>query len=526
MTLDLFYEIIIRQAQGVIILNKPPIVRFIFASGILLLSIIIIAFSIIQINNVLSAAPAMSITDNPNTDEMPQEVDETFNYQTNASNLPLEETDQYEENGFSITKTSYTFPEGEIFELISAIPDNPVSGAFPYNKEIILRGNRLNYYWQEYSENQKQWKNSGEISSLPKALLFIETDLESIIIAPPSIYESESIYYTRINAPDLEKPLVIQQNAEISEFTIKYEFPSEPGYTSEIWYIKSKDKLIDWTEENKALWMNQDLFKNRKLTSDGYYFRLASSYELYTPNTFFRNPANFTGAQLLAASGSRAADVLGYVTTKICLKNQNAEGFWETGPKANWLWEDYGIGNYFFDTRFNVDFASSLIDAYEKYNESVFIEGAVKFADFFCKFAEENAYETESKGWLVPDYGYYYEHTKTHVSLNHQLAEINFLLKLYKTTNDSIYLNTAYKMLEAVKDTKESWIMEDHNLKYALHYYADTRELKDYPYLTYNDLFETRKHLQDLQIDTSYIQYLMDNKKMWMDSNNISLYKR
>jgi hypothetical protein len=81
-------------------------------------------------------------------------------------------------------------------------------------------------------------------------------------------------------------------------------------------------------------------------------------------------------------------------------------------------------------------------------------------------------------------------------------------------------------MINGVKITRDRWIMPDGNLEYA--YMPDgSMGLVDYDYLTYNDLLNVQEDLvrikgqgdQDLQI-------LMESKRLWMDRNNVSGYRK
>ena len=55
---------------------------------------------------------------------------------------------------------------------------------------------------------------------------------------------------------------------------------------------------------------------------------------------------------------------------------------------------------------------------------------------------------------------------------------------------------------------------------------AGTNAMVDYPYLTYNDLFETQTIYKTIYGKTNdVIQYLMDCKMEWMLNNDVTGYR-
>lgn len=242
----------------------------------------------------------------------------------------------------------------------------------------------------------------------------------------------------------------------------------------------------------------------------------------------YRQPSDYSGASFTKYGSFPAPFELGYVFTYTCMGNQNTDGYWPTGPKSGWLATDFNIAAGFYDTRFNTDFGCNLIDAYKRYNNTQFLMAACKYAEFFLEHAEKNSYVTTNGGLLVEDYGYKFEHTKTHVSLNHQLAEMNYLYRLYNITKEERYKEMADRMLKGVEDTKDQWVLANNNLNYALYYLANTNTMVDYPYLTYNDL----KEAQELYMQShnnaknETLQYLMDCKMEWMLANGVTGYNK
>ena len=84
----------------------------------------------------------------------------------------------------------------------------------------------------------------------------------------------------------------------------------------------------------------------------------------------------------------------------------------------------------------------------------------------------------------------------------------------------------ADRMLLAVDETGEDWVLPDGNLHYQVSQdgeYGNT----DYPYLTYDDLFKLQKYLSDRFSRTDpVLDLLMQHKRAWMDANGITAYMK
>ena len=113
----------------------------------------------------------------------------------------------------------------------------------------------------------------------------------------------------------------------------------------------------------------------------------------------------------------------------------------------------------------------------------------------------------------------------SHTSLNHQLAEILFLYRASDALADDSLSALADRMLLAVDETGEDWVLPDGNLHYQVSQdceYGNT----DYPYLTYDDLFKLQKYLSDRFSRTDpVLDMLMQHKRAWMDANGYVLYE-
>jgi len=372
----------------------------------------------------------------------------------------------------------------------------------------------------------KQWVMTTNIDNIKKNTLFINTDKYNLVTSVPAVYKNEFPSNTLQVLKEDETPVKITKLD--GQYNLSFRFKQSTDKIGELWVLQSENPLYDFNDASTAENLKtHDLGIERRWSYDGYYFPIPSNYVPTGENMLYRHPANYTGASWARYSYNLLSKDLGYVMTKICSKNQNDTGYWSTDPKSLWLEADFNIKEQFYDTRFNTDFACSLVYAYQNYNVKEFLESAVRYAEFFIKHAQNNHYETDNGGWLVEDYSSETEYTKTHVSLNHQLSEINFLYELFNATAEKKYLEIADLMLLAIDDTKNSWVLPDNNLNYALMYTGTNNKMIDYPYLTYNDLFQTKqilsKYFNKVNIT---IEYLMQCKKQWMDNNNITGYNK
>lgn len=392
-----------------------------------------------------------------------------------------------------------------------------------FNTEVYIPGNTITVRYIDPETNK--WVNTSNLKNLKYTTLFIDTDTHSMVLGVPAVYSTDFTNKTLTALKTFEQTPIIEKGN--NNFKITLSFFQNKNAIGEFWYILSNKRLVDWSKkESFDELFTHDLSNNRRWSFDGYYFKTPTNYVPSGENVFYNHPSNYTGASWTKYGKNPLAKNMGYIMTETCMQNQNEQGFWQTGPKSLWLETDFNIGSNFYDTRFNTDFAFNLLNAYQQYNNPSFLESALKYAEFFIEHAKTNSYLVNGGGILVADYASFDNNAeKTHVSLNHQLTEMNFLYQLYLITNEKSYLNLANEMLLGIENTKESWVLPDKNLNYALMYNKTTNKMVDYPYLTYNDLYQT-KELIKLVFNTNNetIDYLLKNKKIWMDANNITGY--
>lgn len=354
-----------------------------------------------------------------------------------------------------------------------------------------------------------------------------------------ALFLDSPVHYMRLGLVDVFKPLknkVRQEHIEKSipitvtriDTDIKYNitFPTETGYFVENWGILGSSPLVDWNSQAAVDDARVgDLVRFRKLSTDGIYYLTPWNYYPTEKTAFWLNPAStyhVAGMFSKQNAGKYFGDIA-IASMYSAIETQGKDHYWVSTPRSDWLYQDYGIPSGFYDTRFNTDVAVYLLDMYEKTGENLALETAANYASWLREYVTEQGISTSGGGMLVPDYfkkGF--THKKTNVSLNHLVAEMNFLYRLYLINNDFDNLKVANLIKQAVRDTGRSWIREDGDLHYA--YLGEGKYgMQDYPLLTLNDLRAGQKLIKLTSPDKKgddVFQMLINAKESFLIKNN------
>ncbi len=400
-----------------------------------------------------------------------------------------------------------------------------VDGFYTYTSEVL--GNQIDLSYVTDDE-EEPFKTTSMYNNLPKKTVYISTDLGYFIASVPSVYENKRVYDSISTIDDLEKPISITKGEGV--FYITYTFPKNKNYTSEFFYLKSDVPLINFDKENKELVVRNELSGRFRLLSDGFYQK---SYENYYPTgdgNYFRNCANYIAYHYMQYNKALGIEnevpffnFISYSSTYVANQQISEYGFFETKSRSDWLFKDFLINKDFYDTRFNADNGELNILLFERFSDTFFLDTLNQYGEFFVQYAKDHSYKT-NRGILVEDYYNPEGGIKTHSSLNHHVANLNFLLSLYDITKEQKYFDTAILMLYGIEDTKDDWILDNNDLAYALHYNGTNNIMKDYPYLTYNDLFIAKERLNRFGIQSDELEQLMESKMKYMLNNGITGY--
>ncbi len=417
--------------------------------------------------------------------------------------------------------TIKTLPNGDVF----TVEKYQFEGGEDFTVEIPIAGTTGTV---QYVDENREWHTLGLYDQMPMAPLYVITDEEEWLIEPAFHYED--VGSASIDDVGLGQPVSFC----MSETGIVCNIPmtNQEGVEAYYWALQSTEQLIPLDEGvQDQLWAGYLVRDAQRYGYDGYYYTTPSSYAPYTETMFWRNPSAYGPTSFTLTGGSRASDDLSYAWLEILVDNAEPEGYWLTYPKSvGFLYNMYGMEGGFYDTRFNTDITETLFVAYGKTGDAQFLDAAIAQMDFFMEFAANHNYTFEVDGVvgiLVEDY--YHptdEYDKTHCSLNHHLAEINTLYHGYEQTGNQDYLDMAELMLQGVRNTRDLWVMDDHGLEYA--YMNDgTMGLTDYPFLTYNDLYNVQAQREKMGMERDEaLDYLMSEKKIQMDAKGITGYKR
>lgn len=391
-----------------------------------------------------------------------------------------------------------------------------LSGHYPTKGRTFAypAGNRVPGLSSWESINQEQLN-----SQLPSGISFLDGEANSLVLGPVDQFQDLGHgVYQEINS----FPILVRRDQERSE--LSFPLSDTKGGVFRFWGIIHNKQLVDWENETLLSSIQRaDLNKTRKFWLDGVYDLVPSSYKPTHPLGFWRCPAQHVGRLFLTEAGpfSYAVAVSSMYSA---IRTQNSSGYWPTEPQSDWLAQDYGFGYDFYDTRFNTDVAIYLLEAYQAHNEDRALLAACRYADFLYSFAGESSYRSKNGGYLVPDYQDSSGEHHTHTSLNHLLAEMNFLYEMYLTTNETEYQETANSMLQAIKDTGDEWIKESGELWYARLPNGDYG-LQDYPTLTLNDLRQSQKILARINgRPDPDLARLITSKESYNRANGIPLW--
>ena len=268
------------------------------------------------------------------------------------------------------------------------------------------------------------------------------------------------------------------------------------------------------------------LHSDGRWCNDGYYYICPSTYVPSGENVFYRNTSCYFGTRMAESlENYPGCEILCLMIDDTTMLQQNSEGFLPQLNESTWLSGDYGIGAGYYDTRFNSDLMEAWMRLYNFDHASSVAAPLEKYMDFFVEHAAKHHQTTASGGWLVEDYYNPAGGSGTHTSLNHQLAEASVLYKAAAILDDPSLAELADKMILAVEDTAQKWIRDDSNLHYSISVEGEFGG-NDYPYLTYNDLYNMQELLEKTKGSrSSALQSLMDEKLKWMTANGVHGYK-
>ena len=364
-----------------------------------------------------------------------------------------------------------------------------------------------------------------EVGQYNSSLFFIDSPEFDIACYTPKQYkmiENEALDYL----PEHDGYLNVKKADDGFDIEIVTDLVGE-GCCTDFMLVYSTEDIMNWdTNEVDEEWLQFTMDGDNRWTYTGYYRISPETYYPTGPNVYYRCQACYLGDSFANANPRyRVMDDMLFCIIDTMARQQNEMGFFPSTSRSEWLYEDYNIDEYYYDTRFNSDLIEIFIKCYEEYMNNTSYLAMEKYADFYMDFANKYAWDDGKGGLFVPDYWEEGGSIETvHTSLNHQLAEMSVLYKMSDILNRPELSKLADKMLLGIENAGLKWVRPDYDLHYCI--YPDyTFGRDDYPNLTYNDMFEMQALSTDRgQKRSEVMDNIMHYKLIWMQLHYIKDY--
>ncbi|MGD7043193.1 hypothetical protein [Jeotgalibacillus proteolyticus] len=303
--------------------------------------------------------------------------------------------------------------------------------------------------------------------------------------------------------------------------------------------LKTSEKAHTWwMESDEKLFMNMDDFEEayeigidefRWITKDMLYSHGLSSIfpssEDAFVNSLVRQSGRASSIKLMNKPDHRFWININEHQFKSLELRRHEDGMWHTNYTSTWLNKAYDFGADYIDSRHNDNiFRSQLRRAnYLGYNE--YADNWNVYADFLVKRADEGSILQTSTGYFLIDYYEDDADQLTHVSLNHALSLMNYLIASYQETGNSELLPTIKAHQNALEETAEEWINEDGYLNYQVNTDGSYSGV-DYNLVTYYDLLYSVELIEEVfpEDQTDHLEQLIQAKEEQLIDNGLYKY--
>ncbi|RDI39989.1 S-layer homology domain-containing protein [Falsibacillus pallidus] len=308
----------------------------------------------------------------------------------------------------------------------------------------------------------------------------------------------------------------ISQDETSHSIEVKLNMKVKSKAVSESWALLSNQKLFQ-KQEYIDYWFKRSIDEylsiNKWLTADGTYSKLPWSIEPGYKLGYGRNLGHMQGGIYLKAyKGSGEPYFYDLVMDSIADLDVFSNGaltagqvpIFKTEYTSTWLKNAYGTTAPYIDTRHNENTALFLKDSGDIFNIPQLKEANLKYAGFLIKQEEiGNIIPVTKTTHLIADY-YAPGGKTTHVSLNHSLGEMRFLLETYLQTGDDSYYKTARQIKGAIEYLYPRWVRDNGDLWYQVNGQMQFTG-GDYDTLTLVDLLLSQQLFEDMKIPRSSI---------------------
>ncbi|QUH27820.1 hypothetical protein [Vallitalea guaymasensis] len=405
------------------------------------------------------------------------------------------------------------FDSGMIY-YVEYIPNGSSSKALSFSVKAG-KADSYNIFEGYYEDKTLKFNDKDIISStiLPNIINFIDGENNHIKLG--------RVFHEKKLERSVKTVSEIEQNINMvidNETTYRYELPVKKGYSTKVEGVLSlKNLIIDKKVKfNIDTLIALDLANIKYVWADGVYYDNPSTYRPSAENDFFRAPcATHMRACYWVLDQGSIFTTYGISLMYSYAKLYNDKNYIPTEPRSNWIYEEYGINENFYDTRFNTDTVSSFLHMQEVYPDEKIKRVLDNYFKFYIDFVEDNSFYVDGN-IFVADYMDYNGNVKMpHCSLNHMLSEMTVLYRYHLLYGDKEMFELAEKFLHSILNTKDGWIKNNGDL-----YYCITEEGKykrdDYPLVTYNDLKRAEYYLKKIYGETPQeYQDILDSKEKW-----------
>ncbi len=265
--------------------------------------------------------------------------------------------------------------------------------------------------------------------------------------------------------------------------------------------IVSNSRLLDLeNSRNHMFLVAHDFWRVKPLLSDGWWFSSQQgAYEGAVADCYYPNPGFYPSQSMLlwyCQLDNRLFYDVVLTTMKMAVDSVTPEGFRRMPVKPVHFSALYGDFTDYVDTRFSVDGVRFLI----KCAKLLDCKRAYDFSAMLALYLNDSLPTSSvdiGGGKLVSDYIFDSPPLKpVHISLNHSLCIVNYLLELEDLQGETEVSKLADLIMKAITSTSKQWKRVNGDLWYAYYPSQNIFDNDDYDLLTYNDLQDTQRLLE------------------------------
>ncbi|KIL43139.1 hypothetical protein [Jeotgalibacillus campisalis] len=294
------------------------------------------------------------------------------------------------------------------------------------------------------------------------------------------------------------------------------------------WWMVSEDELFknpdDFEEAynigiDEFRWITKDMLYSHGLNS------IFPSSEDAFVNSLVRQSGRASSIKLMNEPDHRFWININEHQFKSLELRRHEDGMWHTNYTSTWLNRAYDFGADYIDSRHNDNvFRSQLRRAkYLGYKE--YADNWNVYADFLVKRADDGSILNTSTGYFLIDYYEDDVDQLTHVSLNHALSLMNYLIASYQATGNEELLPTIKAHQNALEETADEWINDEGYLNYQLNLDGSYSGV-DYNLVTYYDLLYSVELIEEIfpEDQTEHLEQLISAKEEQLIENDLFKY--